>query len=71
MNSMSKRDTFIVGGDFNARTKIPVKERSLEEVTGRYARNEINENGRKLIKFCTINNLMLTNTMFKHKPASK
>ena len=71
INGINKRDNLIIGGDFNARTKIPVEERGAQEATGMYARNEINENGRKLIEFCKINNLMLSNTMFKHKPSQQ
>ena len=71
INGINKRDTFIIGGDFNARTKTQRTDDDPDEVVGRYARNNINENGRKLVDFCKMNKLMLTNTMFKHKPSQQ
>ena len=72
INRISKRDTLIVGGDFNARTKLTDTNRDgfLNNV-GRYARNTINENGKYLVELCKIHNLKLTNTFFKHKPSQQ
>ena len=73
INNINKRDTLVIGGDFNARTKLATQEeRELyKDIVGKYARNEINENGKYLIEFCKIHNLQLVNTMFKHKPSQQ
>ena len=68
---LNSRDALIIGGDFNAKTR-PTEEHMIntfKQNIGKYARNEINENGHMLLEFAKINNLRLTNTYFKHKPS--
>ena len=36
---------------------------------GKYAKNKVNENGNLLIEFCKLHNLLIANTIFKHKPS--
>ena len=71
--SFNKRDSLVICGGFNARTKIATQEeRELyKDIVGKYARNEINENGKYIIEFCKIHKLQLVNTMFKHKPSQQ
>ena len=38
-------------------------------VVGKYAKNKVNENGNLLTEFCKLHNLLITNTIFKHKPS--
>ena len=38
-------------------------------VVRKYAKNKINENGNLLTEFCKLHNLLITNTIFKHKPS--
>lgn len=68
ISKTSSRDSLIVCGDFNA---IVGKE-YIEEyngIKGRYGKGEINKNGHSLIEFALRNKLILSNTIFKHKPA--
>ena len=69
INIINKRNPLIIGGDFNARTKLQssAERESYKDIIGKYARNNINENGRFLIEFCKIHKLQLSNTLFKHK----
>ena len=69
LQTVSKRDCLIIGGDFNARTKLSEKHEITKyaEVVGKYARSKVNENGRRLLEFAKMNNLQLTNPFFKHK----
>ena len=67
----SKSNMILIGGDFNARTKISdnIERQKYANILGAYARNTINQNGRYLIDFCKINKLKISNTFFKHKPS--
>lgn len=68
VNKVTRRQTIIIEGAFNAKTKMKSKEDELNKIVGKYAKNEMNENGEKLIEFCNAHNLRITNTFFKHKP---
>ncbi|XP_066931881.1 uncharacterized protein [Clytia hemisphaerica] len=61
------REALIIGGDFNAKTRA-VPNTYPNEIVGKYAKSDININGEKLIEFCMVYNLRITNTFFKHKP---
>ena len=61
ISKTKRRDCIIIGGDFNAKTRIADRN-NLERIVGKYAKNEININGEKLIEFCYINDLRITNT---------
>ena len=73
VNKLSKRYTLIIGGDFNARTKLsdPAEQKQYSKVLGKYARNQANKNGKLLIEFCKMHNLQLVNTFFRHKPSQQ
>ena len=49
INKIEKKDTLIIGGDFNAKTKMTNRDLSLFKTIGKYAKSNINENGEKLI----------------------
>ena len=73
VNKCSMRYTFIIGRDFNARTKLS-NQTEIEQylnTLGRYSRNNINRSGRNLIEFCKMHNVKLTNTFYKHKPSQQ
>ena len=55
------RSTIILIGDFNARVGIDFAE-SIPDV-GKYSFGETNERGFRLLQFCTVNKLILTNTI--------
>ena len=67
----SKRDALIIGGDFNAKTRLADSSvfKSYNQNVGKYAKSTINENGQLLLEFAKTHNLRLTNTFFKHKPS--
>ena len=60
-------DMTLIIGDFNARVGIQ-QHITSRNVIGPHAVDEINYNGERLIDFCSINNLIVSNTFFKHKP---
>ena len=69
INSVKQRDALIIGGDINAKTELQVSEMKNQLVVGKYAKNKVNENGNFFIEFCKVHNLLITNTIFKHKPS--
>ena len=59
---VQKKDMLVVMGDYNAKVG-----RNLEgEVGGRFGLGDMNESGERVVNFCLENNLVITNTMFKH-----
>lgn len=62
LNSISKRSTLILMGDFNA--KVGEVTRELPNV-GQYGLGERNEAGQTLVDFSVANDLAIMNTMFK------
>ena len=65
---IDRNTCIVIGGDFNAKTKMRNKDQLLNIIIGNYAKSDINENGEKLIELCSLHNLRITNTFFKHKP---
>ena len=65
VNTVSKRNTLILAGHFNAKTGSGYDE--LQNNMGKYGKGKLNENGRELLEFACRNDLILTNTMFYHK----
>ena len=43
-NSIKQRDVLIIGGDFNAKTKLQVSDIENQLAVGKYAKNKVNEN---------------------------
>ena len=56
-------------GDFNA--KIGQEWTDWENVMGHYGYGTSNARGEKLLNFCAVNNLFVTNTMFKQTKDSR
>ena len=61
---MQKQDELIVMGDSNARVGSNVN--VWGEVIGRQGEVLENENGKRLLQFCTENDMVVTNTWFQH-----
>ena len=61
-----KRDMLLVMGDFNARVGNDTN--AWRGTIGRFGPEELNQNGVKLLDFCAFNNLVVTNTLFQHRP---
>ena len=63
------KETLIIGGDFNSKTKLSEIPPRLSKVIGSHAKSHINKNGEMLLEFAEMHDLKITNTFFKHKPA--
>lgn len=57
----------IIGGDFNAKTGSAYNK--YPNNMGRYGKGKLSDNGYELLDLCSRNDLILTNTKFKHKKA--
>ena len=66
INKTKLKEVLIIGGDFNAKVK---QEQKTSKAIGKYAKSKINENGELMLEFAELQNLKLTNTFFRHKPA--
>ena len=67
INSIKQRDALIIGGDFNAKTKLQVL--GMEDKLGveNYLNSKVNENANLLTEFCKLHNILITNTIFWNK----
>ena len=67
LNSIKQRDALVIGGDVNAKTKLQVSD--METCSRKIRKKQ----GRRKLKFtyefCKLHNLLITNTIFKHKPS--
>ena len=62
LNEFKNKSQIYIAGDFNAKVGANGK----EDCIGRYSRGRRNMSGQNFIEFCTINDLFITNTAFKH-----
>ena len=69
INSIKQRDALIIGGDFNTKTRLQVSEMESQLAVDKYAKNKVNKSGNLLTEFCKLHNLLITDTIFKHKPS--
>ena len=60
-----KSDILMILGDFNA--KVGDDHQKWEDVIGGHGYGKMNSRGEKLLTFCAVNNLYITNTMYKQK----
>ena len=67
--NVPSRDMLLVLGDFNARVGSDFQ--SWGSVIGPHGMGVCNSNGQRLLDFCTNNQLLVTNTWFRHKPIHK
>ena len=70
INDVSTKDMIIIMGDLNARVGNDQQRRHkhvLKNGIGPFTVDIENENGTKLLDFCEINNILISNTFFKHK----
>lgn len=63
LSSVPQKDMIIVMGDFNARLGY----HQWKSVIGPHGLGVPNGNGRRLLDFCAVNHLIVTNTWFQHK----
>ena len=64
--NIPNRDYLILCGDFNA--KVGTKWYDYPDNLGRYGKGTRNNSGEILLDFCAEHDLIITNTLFKHKP---
>lgn len=69
MITENSKGKIFVAGDFNAR--VGIRKNETERVIGKHGEKERNNNGRKLIEYSMMNNLIITNTFYKHKDIHK
>ena len=69
INSLPSKNSYMLIGDFNA--KVGKSDTEWPEVVGKYGLGERNNRGSHLLQFCVINQLIITNTMFRHPEKRK
>ena len=65
ITSTLNRDSLIIAGDYNA--KIGSGFAEFPYNMGKYGKGMLNTSGRRLLELCSKHNLVVTNTLFKHK----
>ena len=63
ISNVPTKDMIIMMGDFNA--KVGKSDHSSNEVVGGYGIGQRNERGDRLVAFCALNELVISNTQFK------
>ena len=67
MNKVSTDDMIIIMGDLNARVGQNQQQQIVKSSVKPVTVDVENENGTRLVDFCEINNVIISNTFFKHK----
>lgn len=62
-------NNIIVLGDFNSR--VGRKDNTTTDVIGKYGEEKRNNNGKRMLQYCTLNNLIITNTFYQHRDIHK
>ena len=63
IDKIPRRDLIILMGDFNAKVG-----KSVYNTSGKFGLGEQNVQGQRFVEFCTINDLVIANTLFEHHP---
>ena len=62
MDSVHKHNIFLVMGDLSA--KVGEDNQGYENIIGSHGVGERNDNGKRLVDFCGLNNRVVTDTIF-------
>lgn len=65
----TSKGKILILGDFNSR--VGNNNEGIEEIMGIFGEQEKNNNGDRMIDFCLMNNLVISNSTFKHKDIHK
>jgi hypothetical protein len=71
VRKISRNDLVVILGDFNARVGRKGDDNEWNDVLGNFGVGERNVNGDRLLQFCEMNDLCITNTFFRHKNIHK
>ncbi|KAI8521282.1 hypothetical protein Bbelb_010360 [Branchiostoma belcheri] len=69
IQDIPKQEKLLLLGDFNAR--VGADHDSWPNCLGKFGVGNINDNGQRLLEFCTVNGLCITNSFFNTKPQHK
>ena len=69
IETVANRDFLIITGDFNA--KVGSGRKDFPNNMGYYGKGEINSSGKYLLEMCKKYDLIITNTLFKHKMSQR
>ena len=69
LNDLRDKDVNILMGDFNA--KVGADNTGYEEIMGRHALGEMNDNGERFAEVCGSNNFVIGGSIFPHKRIHK
>ena len=69
LDNIPKQDVLVLMGDFNA--KIGSDHRHWHGVLGKHGIGGVSDNGLRLLEFCALNGLVITNSFFQHKAIHK
>ena len=69
IKNIKPSDVLYLLGDFNAR--VGAEKCLWPEVLGSHGTGKMNENGQRLLEFCSYHHLCITNTFFENKPIHK
>ncbi|XP_043496495.1 craniofacial development protein 2-like [Polistes fuscatus] len=67
IESLPPRERVVILGDFNAR----IGHQPIPGIRQRFNEQTLNENGKLMIDFCSLNGFRITNTFFNHKEQHK
>ena len=66
INELHKKDSYILLWDFNAIVGENAY-KNWSDVVGKFGLGNMNDRSEQFLQFCAINNLVISNTMYKHK----
>ena len=69
IDAVPKQDTIIIMSDWKA--KVGKDHETWGPTIGKFGYGEMNDRGERLLYFCKENSLIVSNTLFKHKPSRK
>ena len=69
IDAVPKQDIIMIMGDWNV--KVGKDHETWGPNIGKFGYGEMNDRGERLLYFCKENSLIVSNTLFKHKPSRK